>query len=446
MADIDLASLVSPLSESEPCGPDLDLAGDADYMNFVARAEGLFPTSFFSGPEGRPFDRTSIDFAAEFAAIKPLLARTRDIRLLVLIAKLYILNRDLDGFEIAIHAIRELLSEQWDDVHPRGDDGVFSARMATIDTLDDLVPVILPLQYAVLVRDPRIGDVSYRTYMIAALEVPPRDGEDAPDLTTFEGAMERVELPQLVQRLAQVDALRTALLDIRRLSADNAGFEQAPKLERLSELVDKIRLLLNGVVTKRDPSAALVSTADGKGAESTPDTQSASSELRSMNDVAHALAAAAEYFGRHEPSNPALLLVRQAEQLMGKSFFEVMQILVSSHVEQAAFQIGTGQTLHLPLQRLSELGFQPVQPEQDADGGGGGEDENASPPRRMEAKTRAEALRLLEQTAAFYRVVEPSSPLPQIIDRARELAGRDFLSLLKQILPEGALNSKPPEG
>jgi len=411
-------------------------------MNFVARAEGLFPTSFFSGPEGRPFDRSSIDFAAEIAAIKPLLARTRDIRLLTLLAKFYVLNRDLEGFEIAIHAIRELLRERWDDVHPRGDDGAFNARMATIDTLDDLAPVILPLQYAVLVRDPRIGDVSYRTYMIATHEVPPRDGEDAHDVTTFEGAMDRVELPELVQRLAQVDTLRTELLDICRLSADRAGFEQSAKLERLPELVDKIRSLLNGVVTKRDPSAGLVSgVADGKSADGTADTQATSTELRSLTDVADALAAAAEYFGRREPSNPALLLVRQAEQLMGKSFFEVMQILVPSYVEQAAFYIGTDQKLHLPLQRLSELGFQPAPPGQDADGGG----EDAPPQRRTEAKTRAEALRLLEQTAAYYRAVEPSSPLPHIIDRARELAGRDFLSLLKQVLPEGAFNSKTPE-
>src|SRR5262249_48923954 len=168
MAEIDIASLISSVSEREPCGPDLDLAGDPDYMNFVARAEGLFPASFFSDSDGRPFDRTSIDFKAEVATIKSLLARTRDIRLLIILAKFCILNRDLEDFSIAIDAIRKLLSDRWDDVHPRGDNGMFGARMAVIDTLDDLAPVILPLQYTGLVRDARIGDVSYRTYMIAS--------------------------------------------------------------------------------------------------------------------------------------------------------------------------------------------------------------------------------------------------------------------------------------
>src|SRR5262245_16493323 len=98
MATFDFAALGAPLAEAEPCGPDLDLGADADYRNFMARAEGVLPATFFSGPDGKPFDRSSIDFDGEFAAIGPLLARTRDIRLLVLLAKLFVLNRDLAGF------------------------------------------------------------------------------------------------------------------------------------------------------------------------------------------------------------------------------------------------------------------------------------------------------------------------------------------------------------
>jgi type VI secretion system protein ImpA len=106
-----------------------------------------------------------------------------------------------------------------------------------------------------------------------------------------------------------------------------------------------------------------------------------------------------------------------------------MQILVPSHVEQAAIYIGKEQTLQLPIGRLSELvsssGESPA-------ANGGGTDQ---PPRRLEANTRADAVRLLDQIGAFYRAAEPSSPLPYLTDRARDLAGRDFLSLLKHVLP-----------
>jgi len=101
MAAIEFTTLAGPVSDEEPCGPDLDLAGDPDYMNFIARTEGLLPATYFSGPEGKPFDRTTIDFAAEFTTAAPLLDRTRDIRLLALLAKLFILNRELTGFAAA---------------------------------------------------------------------------------------------------------------------------------------------------------------------------------------------------------------------------------------------------------------------------------------------------------------------------------------------------------
>ena len=105
MASLDFLALGTPVSEEAACGPDLDLEGDADYMNFVARAEGVLPTTFFSGPDGKPFDRSSIDFNAEFDAIAPLLQRTRDLRLLVILAKLLLLNRDIADSSAASSAL-----------------------------------------------------------------------------------------------------------------------------------------------------------------------------------------------------------------------------------------------------------------------------------------------------------------------------------------------------
>ena len=49
-------------------------AGDADYLNFFAQAEGILPASFFSALDGTPFDRTTVDIAGQLEAIKPLLA------------------------------------------------------------------------------------------------------------------------------------------------------------------------------------------------------------------------------------------------------------------------------------------------------------------------------------------------------------------------------------
>jgi type VI secretion system protein ImpA len=462
MATFDFAALGAPLSEAEPCGPDLDLGGDADYMNFVARAEGVLPTTFFSGPEGKPFDRSSIDFDSEFATIGPLLARTHDIRLLVILAKLLVLNRDLAGFVGCIGLIDGLLKQHWDDVHPQAFDGDFGIRVAALESLDDMPPVVFPLQYTPLINHRRLGPISYRTWMIATGEAKPREGEEIIETAAIQSALTEEELAVLIERRAQFHALSAALASIREICVDRVGADRAAKLERLPALADKIAALFESVVARRDPTQATAKPEGGP-----EDAQAASTvpagAVASIRDVADALAAIAAYFARHEPSSPALLLVRQAEQLMGKSFLEVMRILMPNQVEQAAIQIGKEQVFDLPIERLSvfsevaaetqytledvaaqiEQTEAPTEQASDSDATNGGTPPAAAPARRIEAKSRADAIRLLDQIGSYYRVAEPSSPVPFLTDRARSYAERDFLSLLKELLPQDAFKGPP---
>jgi type VI secretion system protein ImpA len=440
MAAIEFTTLAGPVSDEEPCGPDLDLAGDPDYMNFIARIEGLLPVTFFSGPEGRPFDRTSIDFGAEFATMGPLLDRTRDVRLLALLAKLLVLNRDLTGFVGCVGLIDTLLKERWDEVHPQASDGDFAIRMAAIESLDDMPPVVFPLQYMPIINHRRLGPLSYRSWMIATGEAKPREGEAVLDPAAIETAMMETELPALVETRDQFQSLQAALLSVRDICVDRTGGERAAKLEKLPGLVDKILALVEGVVVKRDPALATVDAQASEGeAGGAAATTIAAGAVASTRDVADALAAIADYFGRHEPSSPALLLVRQAEQLMGKSFLEVMRVLVPNHMEQAAVQIGKDrQIFDLPIERLSAFAEGLPLPEPEA-----AEATEEASPRRLEAKTRGDAIRLLEQIGTYYRIAEPSSPVPFLTDRARSFAERDFLSLLKELLPEAAFKAIP---
>jgi type VI secretion system protein ImpA len=51
--------------------------------------------------------------------------------------------------------------------------------------------------------------------------------------------------------------------------------------------------------------------------------------------------------------------------------------------------------------------------------------------------TRAEAVRLLELVRDYYEKYEPSSPLPLLIDRARRLADKGFMEILRDLAPNG---------
>src|SRR5208283_2282684 len=135
-----------PVSPDDPCGPDLDLEGDAEFLNFVATTEGLLPTQFYS------FNRESIDFPGAFQATDKLIKRTLDIRLIALAAKLSVLNRDVASFARWIGSIAWLLREHWEGAHPRAEGNDYSARLGQLMALEDNAVVLLPLQYARLLE------------------------------------------------------------------------------------------------------------------------------------------------------------------------------------------------------------------------------------------------------------------------------------------------------
>jgi type VI secretion system protein ImpA len=446
MAEFDFKNLSEPLAEGDPCGPDLDLEGDREYMNFMAKIELLLPESYFA------FDRTSIDFAAEFATLRELMQRTRDIRLLVVAAKLLILNKDVDGFASAVEAVDRLLKEQWEAVHPRGEDDGFAARMAILQTLDDMPSAVMPLQSVPLLTHRRTGPISFRSHALAAGALKPREDETFPDRVTIEQALGDLPMDDLILARNRSAAIVAALKGIRAASVERAGSEVAPAIDRLTALASNILAMLDKFVARRDPSAALsgpAATPDapaenaGESGETTPVTAGAINSPLSARD---ALARAADYLQRNEPSNPALLLVRQAEQLIGKTFLDVLKVLIPQQLEQAAAQLGHERYFELPFGTLAGLveasGGDSFSAGPSTTDGNGRAATEAAAAELPSVADRPGTIALLDQVAAFYRQFEPSSPIPLLIDSARRMMNKDFLSILKDILPPETLRGR----
>ena len=436
--DPSVATLCTLFSEADPCGPDLDLESDADYLNFFASAEGVLPSSFFSVQDGgKPFfsaqDEQSANSRAalprEIEAIKPLLARTRDLRLLITRARLLLLNRDLGGFAASLAAVAEWLDRYWDTVHPRPEAGDPGARLTALATLD-LSTVVFPLQYLPLFEAPRIGTVTYRTWMIASGEVKPRPGEQKQSTSALTDALADADQAVLASSRGHVALLRVSLGRIR-----SAFLRQGASwgLESLPALVDRISAFIDPIAAARDHAASEVSVDSTKPKK---DDGLASAPPITFAQAKDALAAIADYYSRLEPSSPALPLVRQAHQLIGKSFIEVMSILVPTQLEKAVFQIGADQVFELPLGRLSKLSetAPDVSPPavMSTDGAG---------PSGYSVQSRSQAVALLDQVQQFFRAAEPSSPVPMLCERARALAERDFMGVLRDVLPKAALKN-----
>lgn len=429
------AALCAPIAEGGPCGPDLDAGGDAAFLDYFAAAESILPSSFFSVEDGRPFfsapdeasERARAALPDQVAGLTPLMARTRDLRLLVMRARLLILTRDIGGFAATIAAIAECLDKFWDAVHPRPQGDDLTARVSALGPLD-FPTVVFPLQYAPLYEARRVGIVSFRTWMIAGGEVKPRGGEQKHPVSGLKEGLADADPDKLAATRRTIALLKASLDRIRAafaLRGSSCGLENLPRLaDKISEFINP---LASAPATEAE--AAGEGAAPGnKGAGAQP----AGAAPASLAQAKEALAAIADYYSRWEPSSPALPLVRQAHQLIGKSFIEVISILVPTQLEKAAFQLGAEQVFELPVGKLSKLteAAPPASPPP-ADGGGRG----------YNVGSRSQAVALLEQVQRFFRAAEPSSPVPMLCERARAFAERDFMGVLRDVLPKAALKN-----
>jgi type VI secretion system protein ImpA len=210
-------------------------------------------------------------------------------------------------------------------------------------------------------------------------------------------------------------------------------------LDNLTALVEKLQTLVDPEAAAREEKTASTDSDDASVEAREADAGAiGGNALTSLAEAQQALAAIALYYIQSEPSSPALPLVRQAHQLIGKSFFEVMSALMPGQIEKAAFQIGADQFFELPLGKLPKEEGPPQRNDAGEDTATAREGDG-DPQYRIES--RAQAIALLEQIQKFLRHAEPSSPVPMLCDRARALAERDFMGVLREVLPKSALKT-----
>jgi type VI secretion system protein ImpA len=430
------SKFLDPLSADSPCGEDLDDTGDDDYFNVLARVESQLPTSYLTRDENNKltlFDRSKIDFALESSLLLGLLDRTRDLRVLTLLARLAALNRDISGLRQILEMVAVFLETQWEAVHPRGLADNFGRRADALQSLADAPTVILPLQYLTLFASRRLGQVSFRMLMVADGEVPPAGNDPVPDRAAIERARDEIDSEELSSLRTDLAAIAGCLARITAVTAARGGSNGAVDLKRLIDLVELIRAFLN----KSDVALPQPETEPLESQSNTQDAPpvacgAAASLIASGAGAAAALVAVSTYLRLHEPSSPAEVLVRQAQGLLGKSFVDVMQILMPNQASQAGIFIGAGRGLRLSFDQLVAV--------PDASNASEGlgtikeEDGDKADVPAFRAGTRTEAVALLRSVGAYYRRAEPASPIPLLLDKAVGLADRDFLAILKEVL------------
>lgn len=326
MVDFDLDAWLSPLSEPAPCGADLEYDPAFLALEEAARrkpeqqfGETLIPAQ---EPDWRVVDEQA----------RALLARTRDLRVLMPWLRARTRLHGLRGFAATLPLAHVWLDRYWDHVHPlldAEDHNDPTMRLNALAPLADPTTVIADLRAAML-SGVRAG-LRVRDLELAAGKQQPEGGETVPSLDGVLQALRAAEAEQ-AGLLQAVRGSHAALVGIDELITQRAG-ATGPDLRPLRQVTQVLAEYAAQAAGGAEAPAAVGSTA----AVDTPAAAGhagAAGPLRSREDAIRMLGQACEWIERNEPSNPAPLLIRRAQRLMSKNFMEIIRDLIPDGIEQ----------------------------------------------------------------------------------------------------------------
>ncbi len=447
--------LKQPVTETEPCGPDLEKSDDPDFLDYYFEAESRLPERYFTpgvpnllgGSEDQLFDPRTVLLRGETEAITGLLQRSRDLRLLSLLARFQILAARPADFADTLEAAADLLEAQGDLVHPQVLVSA-SERRGALDALAEQTTVVMPLIHLPFLSN---ADISYRSFLVADGATEPRASEAESTATTGD----IVSTLKNAANVAPLTALHAALSRaaqaysrIVTLSRKQSSHPFTPDFSAvLATIADLQGLIAEALPTlapwtnsaspeQELPEAELepAATLDTPAPQPAHLPQAGAVHIASHGQARAVISAAETYLAQNEPSSLSLLLVTQARLLVGKSLVEAIELLRPHEAERAALNLGRGLGFSLDMSRLRLLAQS--SPQLRTEGGDDGDSHSPRETKSVVISDRGQLASNLRGVEEFYMRNEPASPVPVLLGSARTMLTKTFDAILSELLPQ----------
>jgi type VI secretion system ImpA family protein len=319
---LDVESLLEPVSDDDPVGPDLSY--DDDRLTI----ESAFESSF--GDEGRPADVNWSDII-KLAANQ--CAATKDVWLGVYLTRAGAMAGQLETVETGIQLLDGLLSRYWDDVHPKLDEYGLQGRIGPCESFTRISEFLKPLRAITLVAHPRLGSYSGHDF-----ERFGANGDSEDGYGMFRAAMAETSPEELTAALDRLDAIRDAFKGIDATFAVQAPGD-GPNFETTYDALAQIRKSLRGFA----PSEGEQDVSDDEGSRQESGGSSSSGDgggrltgkIDGRDDVIKAIDAICDYYRRREPGSPVPVILARARDWVSMDFLAVLEDISPTSIEEA---------------------------------------------------------------------------------------------------------------
>lgn len=334
MNALPVEDLLASLGDDAPCGADLEY--DPAFLALEEAARGKPEQQFgdtvipAEGPDWRAVSEQGLELAR----------RTRDVRVAVLLARANARLKGVTAYASGIALIAGLLERHWEHVYPLLDADDNNDPTMRLNALAPLVDTSAGLAD---LRAATIGTgrpaITVREIELAFGKADVLADESVPSADGMVQALKAAE-SQSAGLLAALKQLHADVTRIEKLLIDKVGGSQGPELRPL-------RVLAQALATAAEqaeggaPADAPAGLDGGEPSAGPAAVRGAPGTLASRDDVLKSLDRACEWLEKNEPTNPAPLLIRRAQRLMGKNFLDIIRDLAPAGIDQIENIAGT---------------------------------------------------------------------------------------------------------
>jgi type VI secretion system protein ImpA len=332
MNALPVEDLLASLGDDAPCGADLEY--DPAFLALEEASRGKPEQQFgdtvipAEGPDWRTVNEQGLALAR----------RTRDLRVAVLLARAGARLHGVTAYASAIALIAGLLERHWDHVYPKldaDDNNDPTMRLNALAPLIDTTAGLADLRAAAI--GPGRPAVTVREIELAFGKAEALADETVPSVEGMLQALQSAE-SQSSGLLAALKQLHADVTRIEKLLIDKVGGSQGPELRPLRVLAQALATGAEQAESGAAPDTATSAAGQPAGAAAVRGTPGT---LVTRDDVHKSLDRACEWLEKNEPTNPAPLLIRRAQRLMGKNFLDIIRDLAPAGIDQIENIAGT---------------------------------------------------------------------------------------------------------
>lgn len=329
---VDTTSLLAAVSESSPCGDDLEY--DADYLQLERDAQGK-PERIMGDavqpaepPQWRHIEQTS----------SALLQRSKDLRITHFLLQSALALDGFAGLAKALTLIHGLLGQYWTSLYPELDTDENNDPTLRINALCGIAcdTNIRLLRESLLTHSRTFGPISLRAALNASgLQSFPEEQLKPDELT---GALRDTDPEQLSAVRSALRAAHSTAEAIEQYVSQQVGCAQGVDLSALRQpLKQALNILTEYAPVGAQPEMPIDERGESKHAENSASatvSRRVLGEISQREDVLRNLDRILNYYARHEPSSPLPVLLNRAKNLVQADFATIVRNLIPDGMSQ----------------------------------------------------------------------------------------------------------------